>query len=310
MSGLMYHRDHPLDEDAARSLIRQQFPQVTADTVEHLGDGCDFDAYEVDGHWVFRFPKRGDYAPLLLKEFALLDEMGPRLSLPAPLYQFKGEPYEQFPWPFGGYEKLPGASYLRTDLPRHAHLAIARDLGEFLTGLHSVTGEDALGLAVYPPNDEWTMTARREDCLTDLPILRGHMSDDVFLACESFLTDTANDPAKYLGPPTLTHNDLLGEHLLVSPDGSGVSGIIDWSDASAGDPAADFVGLWCVGGDESLDAALAAYACPVDDGLATRVRFNGTCVAIEELAYGVQRGRQLFVDTSIICLTRAFALSG
>ncbi len=53
----------------------------------------------------------------------------------------------------------------------------------------------------------------------------------------------------------LLHADLGGEHLLIDPDTSRVTGIIDWTDMEWGDPARDFSGLarWRP---DLLDAAL------------------------------------------------------
>jgi aminoglycoside phosphotransferase (APT) family kinase protein len=56
------------------------------------------------------------------------------------------------------------------------------------------------------------------------------------------------------------HHGLLGEHLVVSPDGR-VRGVLDWSGAVTGDPAEDIAGLaLAVGAPAAVRAAtLAGY---------------------------------------------------
>lgn len=43
--------------------------------------------------------------------------------------------------------------------------------------------------------------------------------------------------------PTLVHNDIKGEHILVDPRSGRVTGILDWADAGIGNPAVDIAGL-------------------------------------------------------------------
>ncbi|MGW1980495.1 aminoglycoside phosphotransferase family protein [Streptomyces sp. NPDC001889] len=61
----------------------------------------------------------------------------------------------------------------------------------------------------------------------------------------------------------LLHNDLKGEHLLVTPEGR-ISGVIDWADAALGDPAEDIAGLsLAVGAPAALRIAVrAGYGAP------------------------------------------------
>jgi aminoglycoside phosphotransferase (APT) family kinase protein len=43
--------------------------------------------------------------------------------------------------------------------------------------------------------------------------------------------------------PTLVHNDIKGEHILVDPQSGRITGILDWADAGIGNPAVDIAGL-------------------------------------------------------------------
>ncbi len=53
-------------------IIEQTFPQLAPAYVRALGEGCDSVAFEVNGQWVFRFPKRADVEEQLFVEHRLL----------------------------------------------------------------------------------------------------------------------------------------------------------------------------------------------------------------------------------------------
>ena len=72
MSDVPWQTDRALDTEMVRDVVRSQFPPVEAATIEPIGDGWDFDVYEIDGRWVFRFPKRHEYDSRFLVELALL----------------------------------------------------------------------------------------------------------------------------------------------------------------------------------------------------------------------------------------------
>lgn len=95
------------------------------------------------------------------------------------------------------------------------------------------------------------------------------------------------------GPPVLVHNDLLSGHILVVR--GRVSGIIDWTDAGFGDPAADFAGLAHWAGPRALEEAMGRYGLPVDPGLAERARYAALCVGILDLDYGAATGSAVWV---------------
>jgi len=100
-------------------------------------------------------------------------------------------------------------------------------------------------------------------------------------------------PAEYGGPMVLVHNDLLSGHILIAR--GRVTGIIDWTDAGFGDPAADFAGLAHWAGSRALEEALSAYGHPIDPGLPARARYAALCVGIFDLDYGTASGDPLWI---------------
>jgi aminoglycoside phosphotransferase (APT) family kinase protein len=64
--------------------------------------------------------------------------------------------------------------------------------------------------------------------------------------------------------PAFTHGDLHIEHVFV--DGDEITGILDWSEASQGDPLYDIATL-TLAHEEQLDDVLAGYGTDIDRGL-------------------------------------------
>jgi len=94
-------------------------------------------------------------------------------------------------------------------------------------------------------------------------------------------------PAPYPGPPTLVHNDLFPEHVLVDSDGE-ICAVIDWADAACADPAGDFAIAMFLGGESMLRNALEAYGREFDDHFESRARFYGRGMAVGQIQYGVE----------------------
>ncbi len=59
-------------------------------------------------------------------------------------------------------------------------------------------------------------------------------------------------------PLALIHHDLAPEHILVTPDGTRIAGVIDWGDLALGDPALDFAGFASTEHNPRLRTLLAA----------------------------------------------------
>src|SRR6185295_5679833 len=107
--------DIQLNAIQAASIIKLQFPDVSPSSVAYLGEGCDSTAFEVNGHWVFRFPKRADVDQQLAIESRILPVLAEQSPLPIPVFCFHGRPSEAFPYHFVGYRKLPGVPAIHVD---------------------------------------------------------------------------------------------------------------------------------------------------------------------------------------------------
>ena len=293
--------------ETCRAVIGEQFPAVRADALQLLSDAGDFSVFEVDGEWVFRFPLDDWAEKALLSEFALLDALGSKLPLPVPMHRFRGVPGDSYPRHFGGYARLPGQPGNRIDLPSGVRNAIAADLGRFLGELHRFDTEQALALGVPRLGKrQRTFDRKQHRALRELERREECLPPEIYSQCHSFLSDDSHRPPAYNGSVRLLHDDVDGSHVLVDESAGHVSGIIDWGDASVGDPARDFARLWMWQGDAFVATAMDEYRLPLDEHVWERVRYGGVCLALLALEHGSSESVTLGTD----CLNREFGAYG
>ncbi len=106
-----------------------------------------------------------------------------------------------------------------------------------------------------------------------------------------------------------SHNDLGCEHVLVDSQQGEVTGVIDWSDAAIVDPAKDLGLVLRDLGPDALDVALSAAAGSIADGddVKPRARLYAHCLALEDLAFGLQTGADRYVASGRAALARLTA---
>ena len=194
--------------------------------------------------------------------------------------RWAGRPDQGYPWPFAGYEHLPGRSACAAALEAAQRTAAAGPLGHFLSALHrlDVGGLDA-------PGDE----IARADMGVRVPLLHERIDT---LASLGLVADPRPllrlvEEAPLQPPPAaprLCHGDLHACHLLV--DASGVpSGVIDWGDVHLGNPAVDLaIGLGFLP-PAGRQPFLEAYG-PVDHRAWEFARLRALFYAVGILLYG------------------------
>lgn len=217
----------------------------------------------VEGDWVFRFPRNETAARAIEREFALLPALAARLPLHIPRYEHRGD------WdglPFGGYRYVDG---LPLEPGALTVPSIAKQLGEALHALHAFPLELAKArLGIIDPVSDWR--EEHHAFLGDarqraFPLLSAQLQ-----AAASRLFETVD--AILESPPALTlvHRDLGLVHIL--GEGDHITGIIDWSDASIGDPAIDFAAIMSSAPASTVELLLQHYGTPVDANFRARAR--------------------------------------
>jgi aminoglycoside phosphotransferase (APT) family kinase protein len=291
--------------DRAAAVVRTvaaHLPDARVDSVVQVGEGTDHVAYEVDGALIVRWSKERDAAARAARvdrEARLLAAVAASSPLPVP------EP--SFTAPEQGclaYRKLPGVPLL--DLPRprwSSHGAsVAATLGQLLTALHATPLEDLIGPAEF---DDQPLALWRAEAAETYAAVAGEVPPVYRRGVEAFLD--APPPAEGW-TPVFSHNDLGIEHVLVDPGTWAVTGIIDWSDAAIVDPATDFGLLYRDLGPAALHAAIGSYRTEINHPatLGERAAFYARCTLVEDLAYGVQTGKDKYVDKSHAAMTWLF----
>jgi len=283
--------DYPLTIEQVSAIAERYLPVSWPPEIAYLGDGCDFDAYRVN-EFVLRFPKREEYVQHYFNEVKLLDRLS-ELGHPwIPKYIGIWEEQNVYPYPFGAYPLFPGTTghrqpYILTDCD------IER-FSEFLQIVHTIDEQKLAKWGIPTVDYEWSPKDQSKQIEEDL---RWLVSNNTLQNVEilSKLYDSVIVPQAF-GQKTLTHSDLLPEHIIVNPQEYRVVGVIDWADSMLGDPAADFVGLYLWQGREVTEKVLERYSGDLGKDLWTRVRFNAYRCIVGELRYGIERQRQVYID--------------
>ncbi|HEX5396636.1 MAG TPA: phosphotransferase [Candidatus Limnocylindria bacterium] len=291
-----------VDEELARTLIADQFPDVVVSRLRLLAEGWDNTVWLVDDDLVFRFPRRGVAIPGVEREIAILPSLAMQLPAAIPEPAFIGRPTDAFAWPFFGSRLVPGrelADAAPTDATRSL---LAPELGRFLRALHGPAVLDAFADRLpVDPN-------RRADMTLRVPMTRERL---VALERRGLWRSR---PLPWLAaaeslPPSpagaVTHGDLHVRHVLLNDEGS-LAGVIDWGDLSRSDPAIDLPLYWSLLPPDARQAFLDAYGRPGEAAL-LRARVLAVFLSATVALYGDAEGLAALKHESLAGLERAVA---
>lgn len=288
--------------DVVRRLLARHLPGWRATSVVPLGEGVDNAAFDVDGELVVRcstHPDPGERSRRVLRESRVLATVAATSPLPVPVPRFTA--------PEDGclaYARPPGVPLLDVPAAQRSRraAAVGAVLGGLLTALSALPVElmaEVAGVDDTPPG-EWL-----DECRDLLPQLRSAIPGRHLPTVRAFLDADPPDPADRL---VFTHDDLGIEHVLADPDTGRVTGVLDWGDAAVADPAHDLGLVLRDLGQQALEAALAACgAAPGGDGaLRRRIDFHARCALLEDLAHGLDTGRDAYVEKSLLGMAGLF----
>lgn len=276
----------PLDDAGiVKRIVERQFPQLAPERVTYCGAGMDNSAFDVDDRWIFRFPMRKEVEQMLLVERAILPALVSRVEPRIPEFEFNGTPDLDFPFHFVGYVKVPGVLGTELDSSRVRWETVADQLGRFLTAVHAFPVREAERLGAATSHIESHFEEVRATSLELLPSVQRAVPGLPVEWLRRYLEELRPLP-RAPWRPALVHNDLAAEHVLLAPDGSGVTGVIDWGDVAIADPTVDFVGLHAWRGDEFVRAVLRHYDGPVDERVLDRVHPWSRFRVIQDIEFG------------------------
>ena len=231
--------------------IRKRFPQLAWNNSDLVQDGVDHVVVILDGRWFFRFP---DTVPdeNLAREIRVLRYVRPRISLPAPRYDYIAPDYAFVGGPVvTGIKFLPGIAEL---LDAAALRTTADQLADFLTTVHAMPAAELTQMGVED-ND-----ATFKDLRNRLPSYL-HQSTHFLSRQDIWQLNVVIKQLQSLpsgSRHTFTHGDVWHKHIYYDPAQRKLSGIIDWGDVCFDDPAHDCFGLWAYG-ESYVDMVLENY---------------------------------------------------
>lgn len=288
-------------------MIAASYPDFPVRSWRYAQQGWDSITLLVNDDYIFRFARRPDVAVRLAREAALLPALADALPLPIPCFEYVDRDPERGVR-FVGYRAIPGEPLSAASLAAVDESQYAEQLGDFLAALHSFPTAEARQLGV-PGGDvtEWRSEYRAfYDELREhiFPLLTKDERQDVATFWEAYLDDDAN----FAFAPALIHRDLGPEHILCATASGSITGVIDWGDASIGDPAIDFTGLYCDIGEPFAQRVLASYQRLIEDqGIFwRRVRFYGAIAPFHEIRFGQYEGDEGHIQHGLECLRRQF----
>ncbi len=218
--------------DLVRRLLADQHPDLARLPVAFLANGWDNELYRVGDGLVARLPRRALGAQIIKNEQRWLPGLAPRLPLPIPRPERTGVPACGYPYSWSVVPYLPGVP--AAEASSFDPAAAAAAVGGFLGALHVPAPADAPA----NPFRGVPLAERASTFAANLALLTGQVDRDAVLrAWVAALTAPGCD-----GPPVWLHGDLHPANILV--DDGQISGVIDFGDITAGDPASDLSVAW------------------------------------------------------------------
>ncbi len=235
-----------------RQLLRAQCPDKTDLPIRYLGSGWDNIMFRIGDEWVIRMPRRANALPFFKNEQIWLERLAPELPIPVPVVLHKGEPEGDYPWPWSLTNFIPGVIAHEAELADNQ----ADVMANFLRVLHRPTPDDA---PVNPVRGV-PLSVIADDVEGRIRLLEGEAG--------GVTADNLRVWKQALAAPESTtnvwlHGDLHARNVLV--DDAQFTGVIDWGDITAGDPATDLACAWMLFENSAArEAMLTAYQADVD----------------------------------------------
>jgi aminoglycoside phosphotransferase (APT) family kinase protein len=269
-----------IDSALVRRLLAGQAADAIPDAaelpLEKVAEGWDSEIWRMGHGYAVRLPRRALAAPLVLHEQAVLPGVAERLApvgvrVPAPLVN--GVAAEGYPWAWSVVPWIEGERAL--DEPRAARGSWAAALARGLDALHVDAPEG------YPVNPfRGVPLATRADAVSkrlrsvrDAGTLDAASATGLESAWRAGLAAAPWDRA-----PVWIHGDMHPGNLLAH--GGALTGIIDFGDVTAGDPAYDLAIAWLAFDAAGRERFIAASGSRYDAEIWIRARAWAASVAL------------------------------
>ncbi len=267
-----------VSEDLVRNLLVEQHPDLAELPLVVVANGWDNVILRLGRDLSVRVPRRQVAVALVANEQRWLPELAPRLPLPVPVPVRRGVPTEFYPWHWSVCPWFDGD--LAADVAP-AGRAVARQLGGFLTALHTSAPDD---LPVNAALRGGPIAALVERVAGNVAALGNRIDAPAVLA----RWDELSAVDEWSGDPQWLHGDLHTANVLVQ-DGA-ISAVIDFGDIGAGDPAVDLAIGWMLF-DDRTRAVFRSSLAAADDATWQRAQAWGLHFALLYLLHSADAPR-------------------
>ncbi len=216
-----------------KETLQKDFPYLLVKKVQLKGAGKDNTIVEINGHYIFRFPKKDTYH--LNTEINVLKFLNQKITLAIPCIKYIGKSAAYI-----GYPKIPGAALTSARfnrLSREEKYQVAKDLATFIFEIHqSINLRNAKRLGIQK-KDISKLSLLTLDTISHMDVLKPfHGYAQMMLSRVS-----KKDIDKY--SQTVLYNDLHEGNIAFDIKTKKVNGIFDFGDMKIGNVEHDFIDL-------------------------------------------------------------------
>ncbi len=276
----MHEGEIAIDSALVHRLLRSTFPDWADQKIQPVTPwGTDNAIFRLGERMVVRLPRVQWAAAQVEKEQRWLPCIGPLLPFPVPKPLGKGAPAEGYPWAWSVYTWLDGdaaVAGMLTDPER-----LARDLGVFVSALHSVPYIDGPPAGRHNFGRGAPLATRDRQTLESIDAL----ADEIDSAAATDVWRSAVGVREWRAAPVWIHGDLQAGNLLLA-DG-GLAAVLDFGGLALGDPACDLMVAWSL----LPRSARLTYRAGLDLDNDAWLRGRGWALSVATIALAYYRDR-------------------
>lgn len=258
----------------------ERIARIFPDRIENVqihDNGEDSTVLEINGEWMFRFPRHKYGERALEAEKRFLPRFAPMSPLPIPNPRYIGGD-------FIGYPKIQGVPFtndlLQALLPTTRRV-VARQIGEFLSKLHAFPLSEATAMGVQESWGGWREKAFQSFKENVAPRLSPQARAGSLDFFDRFFSMECHH--------VLIHGDFYPpDHVFFDQEQQQLSGVIDFSDLTIEDIATDFQCVYADFGATFFREVLMHYAGDADGQLVERIQIRIRAHPLFDAVYALE----------------------